>query len=103
MAGLRKTRQAFTAEELFRGLNTECGGLDEALHGQPWYIKATAYPSVTFTKLLSPPTTTLTEKLLFEVSMPKGAAKGIDFHRWMRSSDWPEYVNRVKMLGYRGR
>jgi len=101
MAGLGKTRRAFTAEELFRGLNTECGELDQALlHGQPWYIKATAYPSVTFTKLLPPPTTTLTEKLLFEVSMPKGAAKGVDFHRWVRSCDWPEYVNRVKMLGY---
>jgi hypothetical protein len=56
MAGLGKTRRAFTVEELFRGLNTECGELDQALlHGQPWYIKATAYPSVTFTKLLPPP------------------------------------------------
>ena len=32
--------------------------------------------------------------------MPKGAAKGVDFHRWVRSCDWPEYVNGVKMLGY---
>lgn len=101
MAGLcEQKKRAFTAEELFRGLNTACAGLQKALHGQPWYIKGTGYPSVTFTKLVPPAANALTEKLLFEVDVPKGAAEGDGFRRWMRSSDRPEYISDIRVLGY---
>lgn len=98
MQALQQNQTSFTAEELFREVNSIAQNLDPPLKKQPWYIKGVGKPSVTLTKLL--PRTTVSEKLLLEVSMPKGAANIEDFRRWARSSDRPEYINDINMLGY---
>lgn len=93
-AGLHGGRAVPWLEHRMRGVGSGSSAWAAMVH------QSYRLPLRYFYQAPSPPTTTLTEKLLFEVSMLKGAAKCIDFHRWVRSCDWPEYVNGVKMLGY---